>query len=208
MIKEVDESQSLPLMVYTHFLFLMIRLIIAALGFTNAITSNLEDGFISLLLSGDTILCILIYFGDKFRAISSHRNSDLRNTSMNVSYSRNSSLRYSSPSNAFRGSAISVLRESIRRSSLLSHKNKEKPIERSSFNGTKKENQLLNDIKEARKSVEDMPNEEELDFLPSTPPRRNNVDAEGFDADSFDANGAHANSVHAESLGEEKEEIK
>lgn len=88
MIAELDESQALTLMVYTHFLFLVLRLIVGWMGLLGSIMANIEGGITSLLLSLDTILCVLIYFGNKFFAI---RMSDRRkNRSSGNSLSLNS----------------------------------------------------------------------------------------------------------------------
>lgn len=69
LIAELNESQSLTLMVYTHFLFLVLRLIVGWMGLLDLIMGNIERGIISLLLSLDSILCIVIYFGEKFHKI-------------------------------------------------------------------------------------------------------------------------------------------
>ncbi len=166
LIKELDESQSLPLMVYTHFLFLVVRLIIAALGFTNAITANLEGGITSLLLSGDTILCILIYFGEKFRAIHYQKNSKNRNSSS--SSFQKGSLRYSD--SFFRASAISALRESTRHNTLI-NKNKEKYLDdRNSFVKTRDEFERGIQERGGTDFCEEIViTKEESDLLPSNP---------------------------------------
>ena len=69
LIREMDESQALTLMVYTHILFLVLRLIVGWFGLSYLFNPDTSISIKSLLLSWDTILCVVIYFGDKARRI-------------------------------------------------------------------------------------------------------------------------------------------
>ena len=113
MIAELDESQALTLMVYTHFLFLVLRLIVGWMGFLGSIMTNVEGGITSLLLSLDTILCILIYFGNKFFAIMKSDRRKNRSSLNSLSFNSDGNGRVMMSA---RGSIISGLNGSVKSS--------------------------------------------------------------------------------------------
>jgi hypothetical protein len=65
-IEELNESRFLAFMVYSHFLFLVMRSLIFTLTLSNMIPISLSMRLGSLLVSGDTLTAIVIYFGPKF----------------------------------------------------------------------------------------------------------------------------------------------
>lgn len=108
LIKELDESHSLTLMVYTHFFFLVLRLIVGWMGLMNLLLANIEGGITSLLFSFDTILCVTIYFGEKFFAIfKAERRQSRSNDTFGVNLGTNGGVFVTT-----RGSVISGLKGS------------------------------------------------------------------------------------------------
>ena len=81
-IEELNESQLLAFMVYSHFLFLVMRLLVFMLMLSGLIPNALCRRIISLLVSSDTLAAIFIYFGPKF--IKVIKNPDSSNESRGI----------------------------------------------------------------------------------------------------------------------------
>ena len=65
-IEELNESRFLAFMVYSHFMYLVMRLLIFVLMLSDMIPNALWMRLMSLLVSSDTLTAILIYIGPKF----------------------------------------------------------------------------------------------------------------------------------------------
>lgn len=76
-IEELNESSALALMVYSHFIFLLLRCLFTILNLTMRIPSIFALKAISLLLGLDTIIAMCVYFTPKFYSviINDARNS-------------------------------------------------------------------------------------------------------------------------------------
>ena len=68
---EFNEGQGLTLMVYSHFVFLVLRIIVNRLAATDTISSSTFQNVSSILQSLDIIFAISFYFGQKFMTIRS-----------------------------------------------------------------------------------------------------------------------------------------
>jgi len=69
-----SESTYLSMLVYCHFFFAVLRAITC---FLDSMPSNLKAGTVSLLLSFDTIISIVIYFGKKFWCAYHHEDPSI-----------------------------------------------------------------------------------------------------------------------------------
>lgn len=150
LIRELDESHALPLMVYTHFLFLIIRLIVGWFGLSHLIKSNVQSGVTSMLLSGDTLLCVIIYFGDKYLQITSGRNQTVNRSLYNGSFvSKRGSVisGFQPPPN------LSQTSSHVLRKPLSSHLSSELQIELEEIELEKIEKSLYNQEREIVKSA-------------------------------------------------------
>ena len=76
-IEELNESSALALMVYSHFIFLLMRCLFTILNLTERIPSIYALKAISLLLGLDTIIAMCIYFTPKFYSVVTN---DARNS--------------------------------------------------------------------------------------------------------------------------------
>ena len=65
-IEELNESRSLSFMVYSHFLFSLMRLLLFILTQSDMIPRALYNRIESLLISLDTLVAIFVYFVPKF----------------------------------------------------------------------------------------------------------------------------------------------
>lgn len=83
MISEFEESRALPVMVCVHFLFILLRIALSWPRIELLFAQCIQSKITSLLLSGDTILCIIIYFGEKVWSI--HMNQRDRYSASMVS---------------------------------------------------------------------------------------------------------------------------
>lgn len=93
-IKQLSESKWLTFLVYSHSLFLIVRLVVQILFFSKMILSSLTSKITAITLSLETICAILIYFLPKF--LMAYRKEEVhaiqyqtRRTSMNPSHVRN-----------------------------------------------------------------------------------------------------------------------
>lgn len=84
--QEFNESQTLGNMAYLHFLFLAARITVYFMP-VEVIEPNVQEGTISYLLSIDTLVSLLIYFGPKFYAIKKYGPEGERGT-QNAAFSR------------------------------------------------------------------------------------------------------------------------
>ncbi len=65
-IEELNESKSLSFMVYSHFLFMCMRLMIFFFTTSGMMPNALFNNIISILISLDTLAAVFIYFFPKF----------------------------------------------------------------------------------------------------------------------------------------------
>jgi hypothetical protein len=65
-IQQLNESHWLAFLVYAHTVFLLMRLVINVLLFSNMIQSSMSTKAIAVILSLDTIIAIVVYFCPKF----------------------------------------------------------------------------------------------------------------------------------------------
>ena len=75
-IEEINESSFLAFMVYSHFVFLVLRLLVFVLMLQVMIPMALALRIVSLLVSMDTLVAILIYFGPKFYRVVTRPDSE------------------------------------------------------------------------------------------------------------------------------------
>lgn len=75
--KDFNESQTLAFLIYSHFLFVLLRLIVLLLSSGSSTTVNEAtlSGLRSLIFSIDTLATIIIYFVPKFLAADPNRSS-------------------------------------------------------------------------------------------------------------------------------------
>lgn len=93
-IKQLSESKWLTFLVYSHSMFLIVRLVVQILFFSKMILSSLTSKITAITLSLETICAILIYFLPKF--LMAYRKEEVhaiqyqtRRTSMNPPHVRN-----------------------------------------------------------------------------------------------------------------------
>jgi len=79
-IEELNESKTLSMMVYSHFLFLLMRTLFTVLNLTDRISSIIAIKCISILLALDTIISMCVYFSPKFYSVITN---DPKNSSDN-----------------------------------------------------------------------------------------------------------------------------
>jgi len=72
-IEDLSNTQGLAFMVYSHFLFLVVRILVLTLQMASIFKPPLAGKVISLCLSIDTISSTLVYFGPKF--IAAHKET-------------------------------------------------------------------------------------------------------------------------------------
>ncbi len=90
-IQELNESHWLAFMVYSLFLFMIMRLMVTALMFADIIPSALALKIISLLLSLDSLVALCIYFCPKFaNAIKNNASTSGSSNDQSRHRSRNS----------------------------------------------------------------------------------------------------------------------
>ena len=65
-IEELNESRSLSFVVYSHFLFLIMRLLMFSLMSSEILTNALYIRIVSLLITSDTLVAVCVYFFPKF----------------------------------------------------------------------------------------------------------------------------------------------
>jgi 7 transmembrane sweet-taste receptor of 3 GCPR. len=65
-IQQLNESHWLAFLVYSHTLFLLVRLVVNVLLFSNMIQSSMSTKAIALILALDTIVAVVVYFCPKF----------------------------------------------------------------------------------------------------------------------------------------------
>ena len=68
-IEELNESRSLSFMVYSHFLFLVMRVLLLLLMSSDMIPNALYVRIASLLISSDTLVALSVYFFPKFYTV-------------------------------------------------------------------------------------------------------------------------------------------
>lgn len=94
--KDFNESQTLAFLIYSHFIFVVLRLITVILQQWSGTASGVEKliGLRSFLFSMDTIATILIYFVPKFTAAANKNDSDRLSSSTTINNNElSSSLR-------------------------------------------------------------------------------------------------------------------
>ena len=84
LISALNESHALSFMVYSHFLFLLMRLATNGLVMSGVIHMSIGQKIISMYLSTDTIISILVYFGPKFYDVIFYDEDQSRNKSQVV----------------------------------------------------------------------------------------------------------------------------
>jgi len=72
-IEKLDESNWLAFLVYTHSVFLLIRVVDMVLAISGAITASMSTKIMGIVVALETIACILVYFLPKFVRIKSKK---------------------------------------------------------------------------------------------------------------------------------------
>jgi 7 transmembrane sweet-taste receptor of 3 GCPR len=83
--KDFNESQTLAFLIYSHFIFVVMRFATVILQKWNGVTSETLAGFRSFIFSIDSIATIIIYFAPKFTALANKIEAD-RSSSTFVSF--------------------------------------------------------------------------------------------------------------------------
>ena len=65
-VEEMNESQKIGFLVYSHFMFLIFRIVTRALALSGSIVGSVSSAAIGILLSFDILIGTMIYFGPKF----------------------------------------------------------------------------------------------------------------------------------------------
>ncbi len=92
LMKELNESHSLAFMVYSHFLFLLMRVAAYILMFNHVITSAMTSKVVAIFLSFDSIAAVSIYVWPKIFEVANNK-SDPRRMTTTMRISRNSARR-------------------------------------------------------------------------------------------------------------------
>ena len=103
--KDFNESQTLAFLIYSHFVFVVLRLITVILQEWSGTTRGVEKliGLRSFVFSIDTIATILIYFVPKFTAAANKSESDRFSSSTTINNNdMSSSFRNGKPSSHLR----------------------------------------------------------------------------------------------------------
>ena len=74
-LDEMNESQWIGFLVYSHFMFLIFRIAIRALSLNGAILGSLATLIVCIILSLDVLAALVIYFGPKFYKIATEGSS-------------------------------------------------------------------------------------------------------------------------------------
>ncbi len=90
-MKELNESHSLAFMVYSHFLFLLMRVAVYILMLNNVITTAIASKVVAIFLSVDSIAAVSIYVWPKLFEAANNKGDP--NRLMSVRISQNSARR-------------------------------------------------------------------------------------------------------------------
>ena len=74
-IEEMNESQWIAFLTYSHFMCLIFRIVIRGLSFSGAILGSVGSSIVSIVLSVDILAGLVIYFGPKFFNIATEKSS-------------------------------------------------------------------------------------------------------------------------------------
>ena len=72
---EIKESQWIGLLIYSHLMFLIFRIVVRSLVTNGVILGSVASSFVSMILSLDVIVGAVIYFGPKFFRILTANSS-------------------------------------------------------------------------------------------------------------------------------------
>lgn len=73
-IEEMNESQWIAFLMYSHFMCLIFRIVIRGLSLSGSILGSVGSSIVSIVLSIDVLACIVIYFGPKFYNIATEKS--------------------------------------------------------------------------------------------------------------------------------------
>ena len=87
---EINESQSIGMLVYSHLMFLIFRIVCQGLSLKGSITKTAGSSIVSILLSVDVLAGTVIYFGPKFYNVMTE-NKDISQSGLASAGHKNSS---------------------------------------------------------------------------------------------------------------------
>lgn len=73
-VEEMNESRKIGFLIYSHFMFLIIRIVVRNLALNGSILGSISSVVVSMLLSFDVLIGIFIYFGPKFYNIATENS--------------------------------------------------------------------------------------------------------------------------------------